>query len=229
MLRLTMIPQVQSEYLKASQVKMLRKRHDVRRIRAAVPSVKEDRHTRHLAAAAIMWDRVKSEQTHTVAALDELLPRGGHDFAAVPSSTWTRPGYGWENRLQMWVTQPAWRQEVLSDATRVRIANNCASIGHAVLLFARSRIYVRRDRVVQTRFTYTLQVKRASASNAPTFKYRDSYEAMSFGRLRRARNFKTLLRNRSSEHNRRCSKSAHRDVPSPRRVHTARVHRVAVR
>src|SRR5688572_4671395 len=32
----------------------------------------------------------------------------------------------------MRVTQPAWRQEVLSDATRVRIANNYASIGHAV-------------------------------------------------------------------------------------------------
>ena len=84
----------------------------------------------------------------------------------------------------MGVTQPAWRQEVLSDATRVRIANNYASIGHAVLLFPRSRIYVRRDRVVQTRFTYTLQVKRTSASNAPTFKYRDSYAAASFGRVR---------------------------------------------
>lgn len=92
MLRLAMIPKVESEYLKPSQEKMLCKRHDVRRIRAPVPSVEEDRHTRNFAPTAIMRDRVKCEQTHTVAALDEFLPRGGHDFAAVPSSTRPRPG-----------------------------------------------------------------------------------------------------------------------------------------
>lgn len=123
----------------------------------------------------------------------------------------------------MRVTQPAWRQEVLSDATRVRIANNYASIGHAVLLFPRSRIYVRRDRGVQTRFTYTLQVKRTSASNAPTFKYRDSYEATSFGRLRRARNFKTLFRNHSSEHNRAAEVHAPFGRPSPRMLEGVRI------
>jgi len=113
----------------------------------------------------------------------------------------------------------------------------------AMLFFPRSRIYVRRDRGVQTRFTYTLQVKRTSASSAPTFKYRDSYEAAYVGRLRRARNSTTLLRNRASEHNRaaevhapfRCRREElmlegvrimMSPCSSPRRVHTAWRHRV---
>src|SRR6185503_5239845 len=79
-----------------------------------------------------------------------------------------------------------------SSPTLPAYASPTIALPSAMLFFPRSRIYVWRDRGVQTRFAYTLQVKRTSASNAPTCKCRDSYGASSFGRLRRARNSKTL-------------------------------------
>jgi hypothetical protein len=109
-----------------------------------------------------------------------------------------------------------------SSSTLHAYASPTIALPSAMLFFPRSRIYVRRDRGVQTRFTYTLQVKRTFASNAPTFKYRDSYETTPFGRLRRARNSKTLLRNRSSEHNRAAEVHAPFGRPSPRPVRVGR-------
>jgi hypothetical protein len=67
------------------------------------------------------------------------------------------------------------------------------------------------------------KIKRTSAPDGPTFKYRDSYEATSFGRLRRARNFKTLFRSRSSEHNRAAEVHAPFGRPSPQMLEGVRI------
>ena len=107
---------------------------------------------------------------------------------------------GWKNRLQMRVTQPAWRQEVLSDATRVRIANNCASIGHVVLPS------IANLRSARSRRPDALYLHVAGKENVciecSDIQMQGFLRGQSFGRLRHARNAKTLLRNRASEHNR---------------------------
>src|SRR5688572_22273439 len=76
----------------------------------------------------------------------------------------------------MWVTQPAWRHEVLSDATRVRIAKNCGPISHRRSFLDLESTFCEIEasrRALPTR----CRSSETSAPIGPTFKYRDSYEA----------------------------------------------------